>query len=198
VIIEDKIRDQEAGRKFTARLRRATNDRAQFPASRIPIAPHESSLASQSSRTSRLSRPIFSGGKRRYERETWQIKSPNSVIKTPPNFMKTKDSATAKSPKNPRTGFRNPHHHERWDSRFFSNFSPNVTSDLLLMSPDICNWSSPFLVDSAPPAESGLTYSKQKTEKILPDTRTHIKESRFCAKMSKETNEKTTEMKAPR
>jgi hypothetical protein len=36
-------------------------------------------------------------------------------------------------------------------------------------------WFSPFLLDSVLPAGFGLTYSKQTTEKFLPDTRTHIK-----------------------
>jgi hypothetical protein len=40
---------------------------------------------------------------------------------------------------------------------------------------------SPFLVDSALPVEFDLTYRKQKTEKFLVDTRTHINDFAICS-----------------
>jgi hypothetical protein len=55
------------------------------------------------------------------------------------------------------------------------------------------------LTGSALQTEFGLTYRKQTTEKFLTGARTHISETRFCAKMSVETNEEMSEeMKAIR
>jgi len=55
--------------------------------------------------------------------------------------------------------------------------------------PQIRKWSRPLLTGSAPQTEIGLTYRKQTTEYFLTGARTHIRESRICAKISVETNE---------
>ena len=198
MIIEDKIRYQEAGRKFSARPCPTANDLAQFPVGRIPLVPRENSLPPRFSRIGRISRPISFLGKRRCERESLQLKSPNSVIKTRSKFMKTNDSDTAKSPKNAKTRFTNPPVFWRLDPHFFPNFSPPLASVLPPMLQKNCNWSRPLLTGTAPQTEFDLTYRKQTTEKFLTGARTHIRKTRFCAKMSKETNEKTSEMKALR
>jgi hypothetical protein len=49
---------------------------------------------------------------------------------------------------------------------------------------------SPFLTGSAPQTEIDVTCSKQTTEKFLTGARTHIKETRICAKMNAQISSK--------
>jgi hypothetical protein len=48
----------------------------------------------------------------------------------------------------------------------------------------------PVLTGSAPPTEIDVTCSKQTTEKFLTGARTHIKETRICAKMAAQISSK--------
>jgi hypothetical protein len=96
-----------------------------------------------------------------------KIKSPNSVIKTRSNFMKTNARDMLKSPKN-----------QKSDPRSFDLFPPRSTA-ILISFPA-------FLTGSDPQTEIGVTCSKQTTEKFLTGARTHIKRTRVCAKMSEQ------------
>jgi|ERR1700693_615006 len=65
--------------------------------------------------------------------------------------------------------------------------------------PQIYKWSRPLLTGTTPQTEFDVTCRKQTTEKFLTGARTHISETRFCAKISVETNEEMSEeMKANR
>jgi len=175
------------------------NREPQFPARLMPVVPHEGFSASQFNSMSRANQPIPCRKSCCRERETSQIKSPNSVIKTHSNPMKTNDGDMLKSPKNQKTRFSLPPTFHRRDSRFSALPSPRASTVSPSNLPQIRNWSRPLLTESAPQTEIGLTYRKQTTEKFLTEARTHIRETRFCAKMSVETNkEMTQETKAVR
>ena len=51
---------------------------------------------------------------------------------------------------------------------------------------------SAFLTGTAPQTEIDVTCSKQTTEKFLTGARTHIKETRICAKMDAQISSKLT------
>jgi hypothetical protein len=227
VIIEDRIREWEAGRSSSALFCPAANDVAQFPALNLmafqaisnrtltmrrasasrasapwrttrgicsalsnrepqlparltPVALQESSSASQLNTIRRANEPIPSHKTCCRERETWQIKSPNSVIKTRSNSLKTNDGDMLKSPKN----------------QILQDHELRPCGSI--HGPRIADRGS-RLTGSVPQTEFGLTYRKQTTEEFLTGARTHIRETRTCAKMSEGTNEETSaEMKAIR
>src|ERR1700733_3355889 len=52
-----------------------------------------------------------------------------------------------------------------------SVFDPKSSS----ISAPICKWFSPFLTESAPQVEFGLTHSKHRTGEFLTEVRRHIK-----------------------
>ena len=175
------------------------NREPQFPARLMPVVPHEGFSASQFNSMSRANQPIPCRKSCCRERETSQIKSPNSVIKTHSNPMKTNDGDMLKSPKNQKTRFSLPPTFHRRDSRFSALPSPRASAVSLPDLSQICKWSRPLLTGSTPQTEFGLTYRKQTTEKFQTGARTHIREMRICAKMSVETNkEMTQETKAIR
>jgi hypothetical protein len=175
------------------------NREPQFPARLMPVVPQEGFSASQFNSMSRANQPIPCRKSCCRERETSQIKSPNSVIKTHSNPMKTNDGDMLKSPKNQKTRFSLPPTFHRRDSCFSALPSPRASAVSLPDLPRIYKWSRPLLTGSAPQTEFGLTYRKQTTEKFLTGARTHISEARFCAKISVGTNDEISEeMKAIR
>jgi hypothetical protein len=99
--------------------------------------------------------------------------------------MKTNDGDMLKSPKKQET-----------DSCFFGLFSPRATSVLLPTLLRIYQWSRPLLTGTA--VQFNATYSKQTTEEFLIRARTHIRQTRICAKMSEEMKEEMSELKALR
>ena len=173
------------------------NREPQFPARLMPVVPQEGFSASQFNSMSRANQPIPCRKSCCRERETSQIKSPNSVIKTHSNPMKTNDGDMLKSPKNQKTRFLLPPTFHRRDSCFSALPSPRASTVSPSNLPQIPKWSRPLLTESDPRTEFGLTRRKQTTEKFLTEARTHIRETRICAKissgMSEETNEETGE-----
>jgi hypothetical protein len=172
------------------------NREPQFPAPLTPVALQENSWASQLNNLRRANQSIPSRKTRCRERETWQIKSPNSVIKTRSNSLKTNDGDMHKSPKNPKTRLSLPSTFPRRDSCFSALPSPRATAILPSNLSQICKWSRPLLTGSLPQTEIGLTYRKQTTEKSLSGARTHISETRICAKISSGMSEETNEEKS--
>ncbi len=184
----------------------------------MPVLPQENSSAPQFNSARRANEPIPSHKTPCHQREILQIKSPNSGIRTRSNSLKTNDGDMVKSPKNQKTRFSLPPAFWRLDSSFFGLPTPRATAVPLGLFQNtshrwlICishsplatshcslHWSRPLLIDSALPIEFGLTYRKQTTEKFLTDARTHISETRICAKISVETNEEMSQqMKATR
>ncbi len=193
MIIEDRIRQCEAGRSSNGLFCPAPNDLAQFPGSLMPVLPQENSSASQFNSTRRANEPIPSRKTPCHRREILRIKSPNSGIKTRYNQIKTHDGDMLKSPKNQKTRFSLPPAFWRLDPSFFGLPTPRASAVLL---PQIRKWSRPLLIDSALPIEFGLTYRKQTTEEFLTDARTHISETRICAKISSGMSEETNEEKS--
>jgi hypothetical protein len=219
VIIEDKIRDRQAGRKFSLRLCPAPNGLAQFPtclspvvlpcpgisnrelrtlrvsSSRLPSAhlpkgtsEQDSKLAPQLNSPDRASQTISSHPIHRRERAISIIKSPNSVIRTRSNSMKTNARDMLKSPKN-----------QEMDSRFFDRFLPTATdvtalvacaSHLLALTQEgaLVTRDSSVLTGSAPQTELPVTYRKQTAAHFLTGSRIAQSESRACAKMNAETS----------
>ena len=181
----------------------------------IPVAPQGNPSASQLNSLRRANQPIPSRKTRRPECETPQIKSPNSVIKTHSNLMKTNRGDMRKSPKNPQTQFAHP----LCFRRFFADHPPDflamdnglrqgtpsavpntsqlagvLTPEVREPNPSAINQtgSSPlcvFLTGTALQTEISVTCRKQTMEKFLTGARTHIRESSFCAKMSTEMSE---------
>jgi hypothetical protein len=157
-----------------------SNREPQLPARLTHVALQENSRASQFNGVTPANQPIPSHKTRGRERETWQIKSPNSVIRTCSNSLKTNDGDMLKSPKN----------------QILQDHELRASGSI--HGPRIADRGS-LLTGSALQTEFGLTYRKQTTEKFLTGARTHIRQTRFCAKMSVETNEEMSEeMKAIR
>jgi hypothetical protein len=169
------------------------NRKPQFPARLMPVVPQEGFSASQFNSMSRANQPIPCRKSCCRERETSQIKSPNSVIKTHSNPMKTNDGDMLKSPKNQKTRFSLPPTFHRRDSCFSALPSPRASTVSPSNLPQIRNWSRPLLTESDPQTEFDLTCRKQTTEKFLTEARTHIRETRICAKIGVEMNEETGE-----
>jgi hypothetical protein len=109
----------------------------------------------------------------RPERATSKIKSPNSVIRTRSNFMKTNARDMLKSPKN-----------QKLNPRSFDVFPPRATA-ILISFPA-------FLSGSGLQTGIDVTCSKQTTEKFLTGARTDIRETRICAKMSAQISSKVS------
>ena len=129
-------------------------------------------------------------GMKMSERATSKIKSPNSVIRTRSNSMKINAGDILKSPKN-----------QEMDSRFFARFLLTPTDVTLFVACSshslaltkegpLATRHSLVLTGSAPPTEIDVTCSKQTTEKFLTGARTHIKETRICAKMAAQISSK--------
>jgi len=180
VIIEDRIREREAGQNFSARSCPAAKAVAQFPAPLTSSVLQENSRASQLNCIGRANEPISSHKIRCRDREIWQVKSPNSVIKTHSNLLKINDGDMLKSPKNSKTRFSPTPAFWRMAPHFFTVFPPHAAAGLPPFLSRNCKWSRPLLIDSALPIEFGLTYRKQTTEKFLTGARTHIRETRFA------------------
>src|SRR5580704_10141027 len=151
-----------------------------FPAPLTPAALQEDSSASTLNNLRRANQRLLCHKTRDRERETWQIKSPNSVIKTRSNLMKTNDGDMLKSPRNQKTRFSLPPTFHRRDSRFSALPPPRASTVSPSNLSQICKWSRPLLTGSAPQTEFGLTYRKQTAEKFLTGARTHIREMRIC------------------
>jgi hypothetical protein len=131
---------------------------------RNPSAPRFDSM-------NRTSQSIFSCAIRLPEHAILKIKSPNSVIRTRSNFMKTNARDMLKSPKN-----------QKSDPRSFDLFPPRSTA-ILISFPA-------FLTGSGLQTEIDVTCSKQTTKKFLTGARTHIRETRICAKMGAQISSK--------
>jgi hypothetical protein len=179
VIIEDRIREAGAERNFSPRSCPAI-DVAQFSAWLTPVAVHKNSSASQFNSIERANERTRSHKTRWRKRESSQVKSPNSVIKTRSNSMKTNHGDMLKSPKNQKTRFSLPPAFQRLNSNFFGVLPPRGIPVLPPSELQIHKWSRPLLIDSAPQTEFDVTRRKQTTEKFLTGARTHIRETRFA------------------
>ena len=146
---------------------------------RNPSAPQLSSM-------NRANQSLSSCEIRRTERATSKIKSPNSVIKTRSNSMKTNARHMLKSPKN-----------QEMDSRFFDRFLPTATditplvacaSRMLALTQEqlLATRHSPVLTGSGPQTEMAVTYRKQTAAHILTGARIAHSETRARAKMNAE------------
>jgi hypothetical protein len=172
----------------------------------------ENPSAPQCNSMNRASRLIFSYQIRHPEPAILKIKSPNSVSRTCSNPLKTNDRDTLKSPKNQESGFLRPPDSLDLDSglrqgtAFYPELRrtavPESTHDSGVSTPEVreikcraifetdCSRYSTLLTGSGPQTEIDVTCSKQTTEKFLTGARTHIRETRICAKMSAQISSK--------
>jgi hypothetical protein len=153
---------------------------------------------------------------RRPERAISNIKSPNPVIKTRSNSMKTNDGDMLKSPKNQEMRFA----HALCFHRFFAEHPPDflamdngLRQGIALAVPNSAQGSgvstpevrelngaaeygadhshfSALLTGSAPQTEFDVTYRKQTTAHFLTGSRIAQLDPRICAKMSAQTSSK--------
>ena len=179
MIIEDRIREWGAGGDFSP-CSCPANDVAQFSARLTPVAVQKKSSASQFNSIEHANERPRSHKTRWRERETSQVKSPNSLIKTRPNSMKTNNGDMLKSPKNQKTRFSLPPAFQRLSPNFFGVLPARAIPVLPPSQLQIRKWSRPLLTESDPQTEFDLTYRKQTTEKFLTEARTHIRETRFA------------------
>jgi hypothetical protein len=184
VIIEDRIRERIAGRNSRAVFCPAANEAAQFPASKgvsLPGIERKPTVRRASaSRTSRPARGIC------------------SALSNRELTMRRASASRASAPRRATRGicstFSNRElkllepslTHRKQKTTLCSNreLSTNVwVNDAQVHSPSlpqICKWSRPLLIDSAPQTKFDVTYRKQTTEKFLTGARTHIRETRFA------------------
>jgi hypothetical protein len=161
VIIEDRIRDWEAERGVSPRSCPAAKAVAKFPAPLTSSVPQENSRASQLNCIRRANEPVSSHKIHGRDREIWQVKSPNSVIKTHPNLLKINDGDILKSPKN----------------QILQDHELRACESI--HGPRMADRGS-RLTGSALQTEFDVTHRKQTTEKFLTGARTHISETHFA------------------
>ena len=159
MIIEDRIREWEAGRKPGIHSFRAANGLAQFLPSALAhpygISNRELTMrpasASRASALRRTTRGICSAFSNR-EPELLEPSLTHRKQTTPPS-----------------------------SNRELSTKRNSQSSQVLSpIQPQIYKWSRPLLTESALPTEFHVTHRKQTTEKFLTEARTHIRETRFA------------------
>jgi hypothetical protein len=182
VIIEDRIRQRKAGRSSSGLFCTAANSVAQIPAINLMAfqAISNRNLTMRRASASRASEP------RRTTRGVCSSFSNRELKLLEPPLSHRKQRKAPGS-----------------NRELSTNLCGNNSELPLRNLPRIHKWSRPLLTESDPQTEIGLTYRKQTTEKFLTEARTHIRETRICAKigsgMSEETNEEASaEMKAIR
>jgi hypothetical protein len=168
VIIEDRIRECEAGRSSSGFFCPAATAVAQFPAFSLVAfqAISNRNLTMRRASASRASEP------RRTTRGVCSSFSNRELKLLGPPLSHRKQTKAPGS-----------------NRELSTNLCGNNSQLPPLPLPQICKWSRPLLTGSAPQTEFDVTYRKQTTEKFLTGARTHIRETRFCAKMNGQTNE---------
>ena len=182
MISKDRIREWESGRSFSGLFFPAANSVAQFPP--LNLVPFQAisnrNLTMRRASASRASAP------RRTTRGICSSFSNRELELLEPPLSHRKQTIAPCS-----------------NRELSTNLCGNNSQLLPPNLRQIHKWSRPLLTESDPQTEIGLTYRKQTTEKFLTEARTHIKESRICAKISVATGEETNqemseEMKAIR
>ncbi len=168
MIIEDRIRDWDAGRKPGIHSFRAANGIAQFLPSALahPYGISDRELTMRPASASRLPKAHLAKGPSalwRRTRGTCSVFSNREPELLEPSLTYRKQTTAPNS-----------------NRELSTNLGRNNSQLLAPNLPQICKWSRPLLIDSALPIEFGLTYRKQTTEKFLTEARTHIRETRFA------------------
>jgi hypothetical protein len=178
VIIEARIREWETGRNSRGLVCPAAKAAAQFPAVNLMAfqAISDRELTMRRASASRPSAP------RRTTRGLPAVAGICSALSNrEPNLLEPsltyRKQMTAPAP----------------NRELSTNLSGRNSQLPLPNLPQIRKWSRPLLTGSALQTEFGLTYRKQTTEKFLTGARTHIRETRICAKISVATNEEANE-----
>ena len=159
MIIEDRIRDREVGRKHGIHSFRAANGIAQFLPSALahPYGISNPELTMRRASASRASAP------RRTTRGICAAFSNREPELLEPSLTYRKQT-TAPSSNRELPTKRN-------------SQSSQVLSPIPL---PIHKWSRPLLIESDPQTKFDVTHSKQTTEKFLTEARTHIRKTRFA------------------
>jgi hypothetical protein len=186
VIIEDKIRDRQAGRKFSVRLCPAANDLDKFPACLSPLVlprPGISNreLTMRQASAPRLPRAHFAKGAsapQRTMRGTRFVLSNRELELLEPPLTHRKQTTAPRSNRELSTTQCSYNFH--LSGALLSNGLPHQTQ---------------FLTGSGPQTEIDVTCSKQTTEKFLTGARTHIKETRICAKIDPQMNPQMSQIR---
>jgi hypothetical protein len=197
VIIEDRIRDWEAGRKPGIHSFRAANGIAQFLPSALahPYGISNRDLTMRPASASRLTRAHLAKGPSAPRRTTQrlcfaisnrepellelsltyrkQTKAPSSNREL---TMRRASASRASAPRRTTRGICSAFSSSGLPTNLGGNNSQLLPQNL----PQIRKWSRALLTGSALQTEFGLTYRKQTTEKFLTEARTHIRETGFA------------------
>jgi len=159
VIIEDRIRQWEAGRKPGIHSFRAANGIGQFLSSALahPYGISNRELTMRPASASRAS------ALRRTTRGICSAFSNRELELLEPSLTYRKQTTASSSNRELPT---------KRNSQSSQVLSP--------IPPQIYKWSRPLLTESALRTEFHVTYRKQTTEKFLTEARTHIRETRFA------------------
>jgi hypothetical protein len=168
VIIEDRIRESEAGRKPGIHSFRAANGLAQFLPSALahPCGMAKRELTMRPASASRLPRAHLAKGPSALRRTTRGICSAisNRELELLEPSLTHRKQTTAPNSNRELPTKRN-------------SQSSQVLSPL---PPQIRKWSRPLLPGSAQNVESDVTSTKQTTEDFLPGARTPARQTRFA------------------
>jgi hypothetical protein len=175
VIIEDRIRDWEAGRKPGIHSFRAANGIAQFLPSALahPYGISNRDLTMRPASASRLTRAHLAKGPSAPRRTTQGL---CSAISNRELTMRRASASRASAPRRTTRGICSAFSSSGLPANLGGNNSQLLPQNL----PQIRKWSRPLLTGSALQTEFGLTYRKQTTEKFLTGARTHTRETRFA------------------
>ena len=159
MIIEDRIRQWEAGRKPGILSFRAANGIAQFLPSALghPYGISNRELTLRPASASRASAP------RRTTRGICSAFSNREPELLEPSLTYRKQKTAPSS-----------------NRELLTKRNSQSSQVLSPIPPQIYKWSRPLLTGTAPPTEFDVTYRKQTTGKFLTGARTHIRETRFA------------------
>ena len=168
MIIEDRIREWEAGRKPGIHSFRAANGIARFLPSALahPYGISNRELTMRLASASRLSRAHLAKG----------ASAPWGTARGICSAFSNREPELLEPSLTYRKQTTAPSSNRELPTKRNSQ-SSQVLSPI---PPQIHKWSRPLLTGSAPQTEFDVTYRKQTTEKFLTGARTHIRETRFA------------------
>ncbi len=168
MIIEDRIRDWEAGRKPGIHSFRVANGLAQFLLSALahPCGISNRELTMRPASPSRLPRAHLAKGSSAPRRTTRGICS--AFSNREPELLEP-SLTYRKQTTAPSSNRELPTKRNSQSSQVLSPIPPRIHK-----------WSRPLLPGSAQNVESDVTSTKQTTEDFLPGATTHIRETRFA------------------
>ena len=196
MIIEDKIRERRAGRKFSLRLSPAANELDQFPACLSPVALPRPGISNRELRMRQASVSQASAPRRTTRGFVFALSNRELELLEPP-LSHRKQTTAPRSNRELSTNQCSCNSRGLVPLYSFSNGSPRSlshSSHSLALTKEgtqegpLTTRRSTVLTGSAPHSETTVTYRKQTTAHFLTGSRIAHSETLVRAKMNEETS----------